>query len=95
MQRTAMTQEEIHKVANSICPSVGTEIDEDYICCDERDFSIGFECGAKWVCKTMIEKACKWLEEIDFDCDYFRDGEDYFVNEILIDDFKKDMEEQL
>ena len=43
----------------------------------------------------FINNACKWLEEIDFDCDYFRDGEDYFVNETLINDFKKDMEEQL
>lgn len=49
--------------------------------------------GYKQGYQDAINKACKWFEEIDFDGDYFRDGEDYFVNETLIDDFKKAMEE--
>lgn len=52
-----------------------------------------YEEGYKKGLQDAIEKACKWFEEIDFDSDWFRDGEDYFVNDIFIDDFKKEMEE--
>ena len=41
-------QEQIHEVANTIDSNVGKEIDEDYNCADVYDFTIGFECGAKW-----------------------------------------------
>lgn len=40
--------EEIHKMANTISTIIGKDVDEDYICNDEYDFTIGFECGAKW-----------------------------------------------
>ena len=49
--------------------------------------------GAKWADKTMIEKACEWLENIDFASEYFYDGEGFFDNAILVEDFKKAMEE--
>lgn len=49
--------------------------------------------GAKWADKTMLEKACKWLEDIDFDGEYFRDAEDFFSNEVFIIEFRKAMEE--
>ena len=86
-------EEEIHNVANTISTNIGKEIDEDYICNDVYDFTIGFECGAKWADKTMLEKVCEWLSEIDFDSDYFRDAEDYFDNDKIIEEFKKAMEE--
>lgn len=42
-------QEKIHEVANTIDPNIGKEwIDKDYNCADVYDFTIGFECGAKW-----------------------------------------------
>jgi hypothetical protein len=42
-------QEKIHEVANTIDPNIGKEwIDKDYNCVDVYDFTIGFECGAKW-----------------------------------------------
>lgn len=41
-------EEEIHKIANTISTNIGKDVDEDYICNDEYDFTIGFECGAKW-----------------------------------------------
>lgn len=56
-------EEEIHKIANTISTNIGKDVDEDYICNDEYDFTIGFECGAKWANKTMLEKACEWLED--------------------------------
>ena len=41
-------EEEIHKIANTISTNIGKDMDEDYICNDDYDFTIGFECGAKW-----------------------------------------------
>lgn len=42
-------QEKIHEVANTIDPNIGKEwIDKNYNCADVYDFTIGFECGAKW-----------------------------------------------
>ena len=79
-------EEEIYNIANTISPDVGKEIDENYICADIYDFTIGFACGAKWADKTMLEKACEWLlhqEEmigISFEDDF-------------IERFKKSMEE--
>ena len=40
----------------------------------------GFIKGAKWADKTMIERACKWLINIDFDGDHnFRDCDESFA----------------
>lgn len=41
-------EEEVHKIANTISTNIGKDVDKDYICNDEYDFTIGFECGAKW-----------------------------------------------
>lgn len=86
-------EEEIHKIANTISTNIGKDVDEDYICNDEYDFTIGFECGAKWADKTMLNRACEWLENIDFASEYFYDGEGFFDNAILVEEFKKAMEE--
>ena len=58
-----MTKKEIHEIANTIDTNIGKEIDEDYICCDVYDFTIGFECGAKIIKEKMIDKFCKLLED--------------------------------
>lgn len=108
-------EEEIHKIANTISTNIGKDVDEDYICNDEYDFTIGFECGTKWadehpnLCKeeqvgmnelgmmwqkqALIKKACEWLENIDFASEYFYDDEGFFENAILVEEFKKAMEE--
>ena len=50
---------------------------------------VGFKFGAKWADKTMIDKACEWLEEyIEPDNDEF----DIDFN-AMIYDFRKAMEE--
>lgn len=50
----------------------------------------GFKDGAKWADKTMLEKACKWLEE-----NYYNvyQGTWQEIKEQFINDFKKAMEE--
>ena len=92
-------EEEIHKIANTISTNIGKDVDEDYICNDEYDFTIGFECGAKWADKTMLDKACEWLEE-KLLCaeDHYPTLEflsiiEYNSLKELINDFRKSMEE--
>lgn len=61
---------------------------------DELNRNPSFEEGAKWADMTMIEKACKWLEQHQED--YYEydawDG-DYVNFKSLIIDFRKAMEE--
>lgn len=54
-----------------------------------------FEEGAKWADKTMIDKACEWLDNIDFEMEYHYsdDGYTFFNKESFINDFHKAMEE--
>lgn len=42
--------------------------------------------------KEIIEKACEWLSDIDFDMEYYN-YEDGFSKEKFIEDFKKTMED--
>ena len=49
--------------------------------------------GAQWADKTMIEKACRWLINIDFDDFHFRDCDETFNNDLFVDAFRKAMEE--
>ena len=57
------------------------------------DYQIGVCDGVRLADKTMIDRACEWLSNIDFDSDYFRDAEDFFDNSRIIEEFKKAMEE--
>ena len=54
-----------------------------------------FVLGAEWADKTMIDKACEWLLNVDFDCQQFRDCDESFNNDLLVDAFKKAMEEEI
>jgi hypothetical protein len=49
-----------------------------------------FTKGAEWADKTMIEKICIWLDNVDFDMEYWNivDG---FCKEKFINDLKKAM----
>ena len=47
-------------------------------------FRVGYKEGAKWADKTMIEKACDWL---------MRYGCEYATEEVMVEHFRKDMEE--
>lgn len=66
---------------------------EDYLYENSQDFAngigIGFRRGAEWADKTMLEKACMWLEN---------NAEDFTIDgglsiENLIYSFKKAMKE--
>lgn len=53
-----------------------------------------FISGAKWADKTIIEKACKWLEQHKDDYFDYEPWKDVYVDfNALITDFKKKMEE--
>ena len=87
-----MTREErIHEIANAVDTIIGKEIDGDYICNDEYDFTIGFECGAKWENKVMLDKACKWIQ---CNVSEFVDGYSFNIHiHNLIKKFREAMEE--
>ena len=58
------------------------------------DIQEAFEEGAKWADKTMIKKACKWLEQHQEDYDMYDAWRGDYVNlKSLIIDFRKAMEE--
>ena len=79
-------EEEIRQAAAAYILEMHGEINED------SDVAEGFREGAKWADKTMIEKACKWLINIDFDGDRnFRDCDESFNNDLLVDAFRKAM----
>lgn len=46
--------------------------------------------GAEWADRTMIDKACEWLESVNLD--YYQIREGVFSKELVID-FRKAMEE--
>jgi hypothetical protein len=56
---------------------------------DEMNRNHAFEEGAKWADKTMIEKACNWLEEMNKMCMYELE---MILGGNFINDFKKAME---
>lgn len=60
---------------------------------DEREINRTIGNVLKWADKTMIEKACKWLINIDFDDYDFRDCDETFNNDLFVDAFCKAMEE--
>ena len=74
-------EEEITKEAKKFAK----EIDDWEIAEDVQD---AFEQGALWADRTMIDKACEWLEEQSC-CGYI---EDIDVNE-FVEQFRKAMEE--
>ena len=59
---------------------------------DESNRNHAFEEGAKWADKTMIEKACKWLEQHQEDYNMYDAWHSDYVNfTMLIIDFRKAM----
>ena len=77
-----MTREEIRNKA----------IKEQRELMESMDWRGGFICGAEMAVKTIIEKACKWLINIDFDGYDFRDCDESFDNDLFVDAFRKAME---
>ena len=62
---------------------------------DDKDFiEQAFIEGANWADRTMIDKACEWFENVDFEMTYI-DSEGLFDKEQFINDFRKAMEEEL
>ena len=61
---------------------------------DELNRNPSFEEGAKWADVTMIEKACKWLEQHQEDYNMYDVWRGDYVNfQSLIIDFCKAMED--
>ena len=61
---------------------------------DELNRNPAFEEGAKWADKTMIEKACEWLEQFQEDYEvYDAWNGDYVSFKSHIIDFREAMEE--
>ena len=61
---------------------------------DELNRNSAFEEGAKWADKTMIEKACEWLEQFQEDYEvYDAWNGDYVSFKSHIIDFREAMEE--
>lgn len=61
---------------------------------NQTDYENGFINGAKWADETMIEKACKWLEQHQEDYNMYDAWRGDYVNfQSLIIDFRKAMEE--
>jgi hypothetical protein len=75
-----------------------SEIEENFLeyddcgdVCDDKTFvEKAFIESAKWADKTMIEKACNWLEEMNKMCMYELE---MILGGNFINDFKKAMEE--
>ena len=76
---------------------------EEYICeaskayseyeYDQTNYENVFINGAKWADETMIEKACKWLEQHQEDYNMYDAWRGDYVNfQSLIIDFRKAME---
>lgn len=101
-------EEEIHKIANTISTNIGKDVDEDYICNDEYDFTIRFECGAKWadehpnLCKEeqvgMNELGMMWRKQalIKKACEWLIHQEEMIgisFEDDFIERFKKAIEE--
>lgn len=60
----------------------------------EDDIRQAFEEGAKWADKTMIEKACKWLEQHQEDYNVYDAWRGDYINfTSLIIDFRKAMKD--
>ena len=81
-------EEEIRQEAAAYILDMYGEINED------SDVAEGFIEGAKWADKTMIDKACAWLEQHQESYDMYDAWSGDFVNfKSLIIDFRKAMEE--
>lgn len=61
---------------------------------DDTSYKLIIE-TAEWADETMLDKACEWLENMDFafEYQYSEDGFVFFDKEKLINDFRKAMEE--
>ena len=62
---------------------------ENYSGYSER--RLGFIAGANWADKTMLDRACEWLNDTDFDMEYWNQ-ENGFCKEEFITDFRQAME---
>ena len=60
----------------------------------EDDIRQAFEKSAKWADKTMIEKACKWIEQHQEDYNMYDAWRGDYINfASLITDFRKAMKD--
>lgn len=55
------------------------------------EWRAGFISGANWADKTMLDRACEWLNDTDFDMEYWNQ-ENGFCKEDFITAFRQAME---
>lgn len=90
-----MTRDELEKMFTYHMAHAAIEFSSKYVdkSVDSSDVCEGFEAGAEWAQKFIIERACEWLEQhINDDKYYSCIGEETLIP-YLIEDFKKAMEE--
>lgn len=87
-----MTREKQIAVAfDDYSDAIGLSTFDDF---DYIDIKGAFEDGAEWADETMIEKACKWLEQHQEDYDMYDAWKEHYTDfKSLIIDFRKAMEE--
>ena len=84
--------------ANSIIEGIKWADEHPNLYNDEKYHTVKVSCLDELYRKSalydaFLEKSCEWLENIDFASEYFYDGEGFFENAILVEEFKKAMEE--
>ena len=60
---------------------------------EQSKFEEGFIEGAKYADKTMIEKACEWVEKHIFDFPWYDNEHDDFSSKDIANALRKAMEE--
>ena len=88
---TMRREKQIAVAFDDYSDAIGLSTFDDF---DQIDIKGAFEEGAEWAEETMIEKACKWLEQHkeDYNMFYAWRGDHLNFRSLLID-FRKSMEE--
>lgn len=58
------------------------------------DFQVGVDYGVKYADKTMIEKACQWIEKHIFDFPWYDNEQGDFSSKDIANALRKAMEEE-
>ena len=88
---TMRREKQIAVAFDDYSDAIGLSTFDDF---DYIDIKGAFEEGAEWADETMIEKACKWLEQHQEDYNMYDAWRGDYVNfQSLIIDFRKAMEE--
>lgn len=88
-----MTREELEKTFAYHMTGAALEFQDKYTnkSVDSSDLCEGFEAGAEWAQKFIVERACEWLRKnTTWECNFYGGNN---PNKNKIEDFRKAMEE--